>query len=94
MKLIHGLVFLIALALVLPGCQSKYMTSGKVYVQQGNWAKAQEQFELEVQANPSNGEAYAYLAEGYAKAGSYAEAGESFTWTGKAAPPRPTTPAS
>jgi len=79
MKLTHGLLILLVLALVFTGCQSEYMTSGKVYVQQGNWTKAQEQFDLEVKNNPSNGEAHAYLAEAYAKAGKYVEAGESFS---------------
>jgi tetratricopeptide (TPR) repeat protein len=72
-------VVLAALLLLLPGCQSRYMTSGKVYVQQNNWEKAREQFELEVQSNPSNGEAYVYLGQGYEKAGEYERAGESFT---------------
>lgn len=59
-------------------CQSRYMTSGKVYMQQSNWEKAAEQLELEVQANPSNGEAYAYLAQCYVELGQYQKAGESF----------------
>lgn len=79
MKPTYCLVLLAALLLLLPGCQSRYMTSGKVYVQQNNWEKAREQFELEVQSNPSNGEAYALLGQGYERAGLYEKAGESFT---------------
>lgn len=62
----------------LVACQSRYMTSGKVYMQQSNWEKAQEQFELETQSNPQNGEAYAYLAQAYIELREYQKAGESF----------------
>ncbi|MBN1423791.1 tetratricopeptide repeat protein [Candidatus Fermentibacteria bacterium] len=76
MKLSRMFVLFALVALV--ACQSRYMTSGKVYMQQSNWEKAQEQFELETQHNPQNGEAYGYLAQAYYELREFGKAGESF----------------
>ncbi len=79
MKLVRGFVVLLLFTLVFSACQSKYMTSAKVYMQQNNWKNAKEQLLLEVEHNPQNGEAYAYLGEAYEMEGDYLKSGENFT---------------
>ncbi len=74
----RALISFLCVFVMLAGCQTRYMTSGKVYMQQSNWEKAREQFELEVQANPQNGEAYGYLGQCYYELGQWQKAGESF----------------
>lgn len=70
-------VFL-ALTLLLVGCQSKYMTSGKVYLNTDNYEKAVEQFELATQNEPKNGDAFGYLAIAYSKVRRYEDAGRMY----------------
>jgi tetratricopeptide (TPR) repeat protein len=65
--------------LILAGCASQYITSGKIYMQQQNWDKAIEQFQEEVKANPQNGEAYIWLGKAYAGAREYEKASDAFT---------------
>jgi len=48
------------------GCVSKYMTSGKVYMQLGEYDKAVEQFKEEIRASPDNVSAYVLLGRAYA----------------------------
>jgi tetratricopeptide (TPR) repeat protein len=73
---------MLSLTLLLVGCQSKYMTSGKVYLNTENYEKAAEQFELATQNEPKNGDAFGYLAITYGKLRRYEDAGKMF---GKAA---------
>jgi tetratricopeptide (TPR) repeat protein len=70
-----ALIFLpIVLLLVVLGCQSQYMTAGKIYIDQNNYDAAIEQFKLAVQAEPSNPEVYVWLGKAYAYKKQYEEA--------------------
>lgn len=69
--------FCVLLALVILaflGCQSQYMTSGKIYIEQNNYDAAIEQFKQAIQAEPSNAEAYIWLGKAYAHKKKYEEA--------------------
>jgi tetratricopeptide (TPR) repeat protein len=69
-KKYHKIVFaLLSLILfVLIGCQSQYMTAGKVYLQQQppNYDAAIEQFKKATEAEPQNPETYIWLGKAYA----------------------------
>ncbi len=57
--------------LLMIGCQSKEVTSAKVYIQQDDWNKAIEQLESAVQLYPADGEAHFLLGQGYGKKGMF-----------------------
>jgi len=57
--------------LVLSGCQTKEVTSAKVYIQQDDWDKAIEQLEQAVKLYPNDPEAHYLLGEGYAVKGDF-----------------------
>lgn len=57
--------------LVMSGCQTKEVTSAKVYIQQDDWDKAIEQLEQAVKLYPNDPEAHYLLGEGYAVKGDY-----------------------
>ena len=68
-----------SLALVLmTACQTKEVTSAKVYIQQDNWDKAIEQLEQAVKLYPNDAEAYYLLGEGYGKQRVWAKMNEAF----------------
>lgn len=81
MRKVHSIllvsVLLIAM-LTLFGCQSKELTSAKVYIQQEDWDKAQEQLELAVKLYPNDAEAHALLGEAYGRKGEFAKMAEEF----------------
>ncbi|MDZ7271901.1 MAG: tetratricopeptide repeat protein [candidate division KSB1 bacterium] len=58
-------------SLVLVGCQSKEVTSAKVYIQQDDWAKATEQLEMAVKLYPQDAEAHFLLGQAYAQRGDF-----------------------
>ncbi|MBN2460808.1 MAG: tetratricopeptide repeat protein [Candidatus Cloacimonetes bacterium] len=60
--------------LVLSNCKSQYMRSGNVYLQQNLYDKAMEQFQLEVEQNPDNLEAYKNIAGIYYEEKQYVKA--------------------
>jgi len=64
--------------IVLIGCQSKEVTSAKVYIQQDDWDKAIEQLEIAVETYPSDAEARMLLGRGYGKQGKFAQMMEQF----------------
>jgi len=66
----------VLLILALFGCQSQYMTAGKVYYDQSppNYDAAIEQFKLAIQAEPQNPETYLWLGKAYAGKKQYEEA--------------------
>ena len=67
-----GLALLLAVgATLLVGCQSKEVTSAKVYIQQDDWDKAIEQLKMAVKLYPNDPEAHYLLGEGYAMKGDY-----------------------
>jgi tetratricopeptide (TPR) repeat protein len=64
--------------LILVGCQSKEVTSAKVYIQQDDWDKAIEQLEIAVETFPTDAEARTLLGKGYGKKGNYTGMMEQF----------------
>ncbi|MCD6245668.1 tetratricopeptide repeat protein [candidate division WOR-3 bacterium] len=48
------------------GCETSYITAGKVYLQQSNFPKAMEQFKQEIQAEPTKANGYLWAAKTYA----------------------------
>lgn len=81
MKREHSILFLSVFLmgiLILAGCTSKEVTSAKVYIQQDDWAKAEEQLKLAVAQYPDDAEARALLGEAYARKGEYEKMNEQF----------------
>ncbi|MBN1541941.1 tetratricopeptide repeat protein [candidate division KSB1 bacterium] len=64
--IIRTLLLMGLAALFFFACQSKEVTSARVYIQQDNWDKAIEQLELAVVNYPSDPEAHYLLGWGYA----------------------------
>jgi tetratricopeptide (TPR) repeat protein len=56
---------ILMIATVFMACQTKEVTSAKVYIQQNNWEKAIEQLELATKNYPNDAEAWYLLGEGY-----------------------------
>ena len=87
-----GKVIVVALAvlgmglLVMMGCQTKEVTSAKVYIQQDDWDKAIEQLELAVKAYPNDPEAHYLLGEGYSMKRWFARMNEQFDASLKISP--------
>ncbi len=72
-------LLLLGLAVVLfVACQTKELTSAKVYIQQDNWDKAIEQLEQAVRLYPNDAEAHYYLGEGYATRADWALMNQEF----------------
>ncbi len=67
-------------------CQSKEVTSAKVYIQQGDWDKAIEQLELAVQTYPDDPEAHYLLGRGYGEKGKFKEMNAEFDKSLKISP--------
>ncbi len=63
---------LILVAMVLfSSCQTKNLSSAKIYIQQDDWTNALKQLELAVEATPENAEARFYLGSAYGKSGEF-----------------------
>jgi Flp pilus assembly protein TadD len=74
MKREHSIIVVSVLLLgilFLFGCQSKELTSAKVYIQQDDWEKAEEQLKIAVDLYPNDAEAHALLGEAYGRRGAY-----------------------
>jgi len=67
------LTFGILFAVTLTGCQSVYVTSAKVYLQQNDLDNAREQLLLGLQKNPRDAQAHFLLGEIYARQKMYSE---------------------
>ena len=67
MKLFNKVLLLVVsfVLLILLGCQSQYMTAGKIYIDQKNYDAAIEQFKKAIEAEPNNPEAYIWLGKVY-----------------------------
>lgn len=81
MKREHSIIVVSVLLLgilCLFGCQSKELTSAKVYIQQDDWEKAEEQLKAAVELYPNDAEAHALLGEAYARKGEYKLMNEHF----------------
>lgn len=63
----RGMLISVAVLLVLAGCATKEMTSGKIYMGQENWDKAIKMFSQEIEKNPTNAEAYILLGRAHAQ---------------------------
>ena len=66
-------------AMMMLACQTKEVTSAKVYIQQDNWDKAIEQLEIAVQTYPNDPEAHYLLGEGYGNQARWEEMNQMFT---------------
>ena len=66
---IFSIVFLSAIVVYLNGCTSAEQTTAKLAYNQGDYKKAETEFEKETKQNPQNEEAWFYLAMSRAKLG-------------------------
>ncbi len=89
MQRIHSILLVSALLVVLLflfGCQSKELTSAKVYIQQEDWDKAEEQLKMAVELYPNDAEAHVLLAEAYGRKGQWADMAKELDATSKIGP--------
>lgn len=74
-----GLTVLMAFALTVQwGCQTKEVTSAKVYISQNDWDNAIAQLEAAVATTPENAEAQYLLGRGYGVKGRFEEMNRAF----------------
>jgi tetratricopeptide (TPR) repeat protein len=67
MKRLLIVVCLITIIVVsFTGCETSFMTAGKVYLQQSNYAKAMEQFRLEIENEPNKADGYLWVGKTFA----------------------------
>ncbi|MDZ7369946.1 MAG: tetratricopeptide repeat protein [candidate division KSB1 bacterium] len=69
---------LMIIGILFVACQTKEVTSAKVYIQQDNWDKAIEQLEMAIQLYPNDAEAYYLLGEGMAQKQNWTRMNEMF----------------
>jgi len=74
-----AIIVLLSAALYLGGCSSAEQTTGMLAYQQGDYAKAEQEFMKELNRNPSNEEAWFYLGASRLFLNKYKEAEEAFT---------------
>ncbi|NIA23095.1 MAG: tetratricopeptide repeat protein [Proteobacteria bacterium] len=65
-RTVLALAVVAVIILSFAGCETSYMTAGKVYLQQSNFPKAMEQFKQEIQAEPAKAGGYLWAAKTYA----------------------------
>jgi len=76
--LIGVITILVGVGLLFMACQTKEVTSAKVYIQQDNWDKAIEQLEMAVDMYPEDVEAHYLLGEGMAQKQNWERMNEEF----------------
>ncbi len=69
---------LFSFVVIFTACQTKEVTSAKVYIQQENWDKAIEQLEIAVKLYPQDAEAHYLLGEGYGRKEKWEQMNEQF----------------
>lgn len=85
-RLLAMAVMMICIAILLAACQTKEVTSAKVYIQQDNWEKAIEQLEQAVELYPADAEAHYLLGMGMAQQFNWQRMNEEFEKSLKSAP--------
>ncbi len=79
MKIRYVVVIMLLVGILsFMACQTKEVTSAKVYIQQDNWEKAIEQLETAVKLYPNDTEAFYLLGEGYANQGDWEKMNQMF----------------
>jgi len=81
MRRVHSILAVSVLLfgmLLLFGCQSKELTSAKVYIQQDDWQKAEEQLKMAVELYPADAEAHRWLGEAYGRTGDFENMNKEF----------------
>lgn len=79
-------ILALASLVLLMACQTKEVTSAKVYISQNNWDMAIEQLEQAVQIYPNDAEARYLLGEGYGNKGMWEKMNEMFNQSVALAP--------
>lgn len=79
-------IILLSFMVIFTACQTKEVTSAKVYIQQDNWDKAIEQLEMAVDMYPSDAEAHYLLGEGMAQKQNWTRMNEMFDKSLKLSP--------
>jgi len=72
-------VLVLSLVFIFLACQTKEVTSAKVYIQQDNWDKAIEQLEMAVSMYPNDAEAHYLLGQGMAEKQNWERMNEMFS---------------
>ena len=85
-RLLAMATLLVGVVILFTACQTKEVTSAKVYIQQDNWEKAIEQLEMAVELYPSDAEAHYLLGEGMAQQQNWDRMNEEFDKSLKIAP--------
>lgn len=79
-------VYFLFLSILVGGCASQYMTAGKVYIQQEEYDKAVEQFNLQLKQNPTDVDAWWWLGVAYTYQKKYEDACQSIDKVAEIAP--------
>ncbi len=85
-RLLASAVLMVGFIVIFTACQTKEVTSAKVYIQQDNWDKAIEQLEMAVEMYPDDAEAHYLLGEGMAQKQDWERMNEEFEKSLKIAP--------
>ena len=85
-RLLAMTVLMLGAIIVLTACQTKEVTSAKVYIQQDNWEKAIEQLEIAVNLYPGDAEAHYLLGEGMSQQSNWERMNEEFNKSLKIGP--------
>jgi len=71
-------IVVLGFVLLFVACQTKEVTSAKVYIQQDNWDKAIEQLDIAVSMYPNDAEAHFLLGQGMAEKQNWERMNEMF----------------
>ncbi len=65
-RMFLAIAIIAVIAVSFVGCETSYITAGKVYLQQSNYPKAMDQFKQEIKAEPNKAAGYLWIAKTYA----------------------------